>query len=404
MSLEGEDCKIMVPEKYALGDELNWDAPWIDVDLWVELPFWLMMDNTTISVEVDGHVFPVSVHGETFELHGRWITDSKQTVGYRGPYKKIEDLTEEIQEILRESADLSVLWRKCKTSLKIETRCNKDVWDKAQGDNDGRVQVTVRHYLDELCRAHMPVVNKLIKGYRLATYDYFAFEVAPWDVPHWNIERDGAAKRCTLVPYREWDHRPMIHPAGGQPEFCRFIEGAQLRDNFTTEATPGELELLDAMNFIERGNYSEAVRRVTTAIEVVVEAVLARELLHAEGEVAAAKFIKDTRMNFYERVKKYESLSRRTLSDQFHKYLKEIRELRHEIVHKGYRISSEERGRASKYVDTGSWIFNWFENDKKRQSVREDRIAHRSIGRDLIYGIFPSRITPEGVVLTPVKI
>jgi hypothetical protein len=76
------------------------------------------------------------------------------------------------------------------------------------------------------------------------------------------------AVRCILVPYRGWDDRP--------PEMFHLIDGEQLHDQLNTESTPGEFELLDALNLIERGDYSGAVRRVTTAIEVVVEAVLER--------------------------------------------------------------------------------------------------------------------------------
>jgi hypothetical protein len=372
---------------WGLGQELNWDAPWVDVCLRVELPFWLMVDNTTISIEVGGHTFPVALHGETFELHGKWISDSKEGVAYQGPLKKNEDLSENIQKILRENPDLNILWRKCKTVLKITTRCNEDVWKRAQAGGEHVRPVSL--YLEELCRAHMPVVNRLIQGYRLATYDYFAFEVAPWDVPYWHIERGARAVRCILFPYRGWDHRPMV----------QLIEGEQLQSNFTTEATPGEFELLDALNLIERGDYSGAVRRVTTAIEVVVEAVLERALITAEGNAAAAKFLKDTRRDFLRRVTKYESLSGRTLSHSKRSTLETTRRLRHEIVHKGYRIASGERGNASKAVDTGRWTFNWFENDDNRRAVREKRIEN-SMGRDMIYGIFGGHITSEGVTLT----
>jgi hypothetical protein len=36
------------PDSYYVGQELNWEAPWVDVSLRVELPFWLMMANATI--------------------------------------------------------------------------------------------------------------------------------------------------------------------------------------------------------------------------------------------------------------------------------------------------------------------------------------------------------------------
>jgi len=54
-------------------------------------------------------------------------------------------------------------------------------------------------------------------------------------------------------------------------------------------------------------------------------------------------------------------------------------------------------------VDTSRWIFNWFENDQARGEIREKRIAFRSLGRDLYAGVFRPRITPEGVVLSPIE-
>jgi hypothetical protein len=74
-----------------------------------------------------------------------------------------------------------VLWRKCKTILKIPTRCDEDLWNKAQLTHvRPPINRAVNLYLQELCRAHLQVVNRLVQAYRLATYDYFAFEgVAP---------------------------------------------------------------------------------------------------------------------------------------------------------------------------------------------------------------------------------
>jgi hypothetical protein len=400
------------PDHFAIGDDLNWDAPWIDVLLWVELPFWLMVDNTTITVEVEGHEFPISVYDNYFELHGKIISDSRDTVCYRGPLRKLDDLSENIQQVRRENPDLPLMWRKCKTILKIATRCNEELWSAATGGKQLR-QSTVKHYLEELCKAHIPVVNRFVQGYRLATYDYFAFEVAPWDVPQWQIERGGKAVSSLLLPYRGWSMKPVIYERGkfsfkppvgptGPPTLVQFIQAEDLRNQISATATPGEFELLDAMNFMERGDYSGAVRRITTAIEVVVEAVVAREIEAVEGKQRAKKFIKATRRSFDRRVSKYETLSGRKLPAGLHKNLDQTRKLRHRIVHEGYRISSGERGLAQKSVDMGRWTFNWFENDEQRQKVREGQIGFRSFGRDLSYGIFPTKITPEGVVVSPI--
>lgn len=389
------------PARVTLGQDLNWNAPWVEVALRVELPFWLMIDNTTMAVEVAGHEFQVSILGDTFELHGSEISDSKGRVLYQGPIRKREQLSDAIQEVLCARPDLHFLWRKCKTVLKIITRCNEDVWTKATSE-EAPIRPSVRFYMEELCRAHIPVINRLVQSYRLATYDHFAFEVAPWDVPYWTVERGGSMKLSVLVRYREWDHRPLTaRLPDRRPQFYSLVEPDQLREQINRKASPGEFELLDAINLMERGNYSDAVRRITTAIEVVVEAKVYELIETQQGQQAAVKFLSDTRMSFPRRVAKYEALVGRTLSSGLRSEMDRTRKLRHRIVHGGYRIDAGERGCAQRAVDTGRWMFNWFENDDQRRATRETGLAYRGLGRDLVSGIFSPKITEDGVVLSP---
>ncbi len=384
---------------YWVGQDLAWDAPWVDITLRVELPFWLMVDNTTISVSVGGHAFPVEVHGETFELQIGQISDAKATAAYHGPFKRTEHLSELLQKVLRKRPKPMAQWRKCKTVLKIASRCNEDVWNKRAGEGGGRPP-SVGFYLVELCRAHIPVVNALIGGYRLATYDRFAFEVAPWDVPFWYIERARQSTLTGLVPYREWDHVPLVFPLKEKgPKLYRLIDPVDLQKSIDSAPTPGEFELLDAINFMERGNYTDAVRRITTAIEAVVEARCFQVTETAQGTPAAEKFLKRTRTNFVERLAKYEELSERTLSKWLRDQLEVTRQLRHRIVHRGHRILPAERDQIQKCIDMGRWTFNWLENDPERSKIREKRIAFRSFGREMPYGLFRAKIVAEGVIV-----
>jgi hypothetical protein len=392
-----------IPEHYTIGDNLKWDAPWINVRLWTELPFWLMVDNTTVLVECEGHEFPVAIHDNYFELFFGMATDSRATALYRGPFKEREELSPMLKQAMDQKPDVPYMWRKCKTCLKVESRCNEDVWNAASNEELSRKNAA-KLYLAELCRAHIPVINRLIKGYRLATYDYFAFEVSPWDIPKWYIEHDGNLISSTLLSYREWDGKPLIKPKdlSGKPEVYSLIEADDLRNQISFVPTPGELELLDSINLMERGDYSGAVRRITTAIEVILEAVAGKAMEVAKGKQAAEKFLKDTRMHFDERLKSYQKLTGRQVSGALLQTLKETRALRHQIVHGGYRIGPSERMRAQKAVDTGRWLFNWFENDQTRRDIREKRIAYRSLGRDLVAGVFRPKITVDGVVLSPI--
>lgn len=364
-----------------------------------------MVDNTAIAVTYEGHEFQISIHDNYYELYFGESTDSRMSVGYCGPRKEQADLPSAIKEAMATRPNGPYMWRKCKTYLKVESRCNEDVWNATCEAELPRVN-EAKLYLSELCRAHIPVINTLIRAYRLSTYDYFVFGVSPWDVPHWCIERDGHSKTSTLVSYRDWDSKPVIFRSIDlleKPEVYKLIEANDLRSQISLIATAGEFELLDALNFMERGDYSGAVRRVTTAIEVIVEAVAGNAVEAANGKPAADKFLKDTRMRFDERVKRYQKLTGRIASATLLKTLKETRDLRHKIVHGGHRIGPGERGKAQKAVDTGRWLFNWFENDDARRNVREKRIAFRSLGRDLTAGIFCPKITPDGVMLSPIS-
>jgi len=398
------NATTQIPEQYTIGDGLKWDAPWIKVSLWTELPFWLMTDNTTMAVTYDGHEFQSSIHDNYYELFFGECTDSRMSVGYCGPRKEREDLPPAVKEVMAARPDGPYVWRKCKTYLKLESRCNEDVWNAAGEAEIPRVN-EAKLYLSELCRAHIPVINAVVGAYRLATYDYFAFEVSPWDVPHWSIEREGHLKTASLVSYRDWDGKPVIFKSidmSDRPEVYKLIVANYLQDQISRVATSGEFELLDALNLMERGDYSGAVRRVTTAIEVIVEAVAGKAVEATSGKPAAEKFLKDTRMRFDERVKSYHKLTGRNAPMTLLKTLKETRDLRHKIVHGGYRIGPGERGKAQKAADTGRWLFNWFENDDALRDIREKRIAFRSLGRDLTAGIFSPKITPDGVVLSPI--
>jgi hypothetical protein len=378
---------------------LAWNAPYVDVTLRVELPFWLMVDNSTISVEVGGHAFSVDVYGETFELQVGSISDAKQTSVYQGPFRRNEDLGELLQKLLRKRPKPMAQWRKCKTVLEIASRCNEDVWEKRAGEG-GRRPPSVGFYLVELCRAHIPVVNALIRGYRLGTYDRFAFEVAPWDVPFWYVSREGQSILTSLVSYREWDRVPLVFPLTEErPRLYRLIDPVSFQKSIDTAPTPGEFELLDAINFMERGNYSDAVRRIATAIEAIVEARCSEVIERAQGTTAAATFLKKTRTNFPARLRKYEELSNRTLSNSLRGQLEVTRQLRHRIVHRGHRILPSERDQIQKCIDMGRWTFNWLENDPERQKVREGRIAFRSLGREMPYGMFRAKIVADGVVV-----
>jgi hypothetical protein len=180
-------------------------------------------------------------------------------------------------------------------------------------------------------------------------------------------------------------------------ETLALIAADALQTAMSEQGSPGEMELLDALNLMERGDYSGAVRRVTTALEVIIEFALRTELLTRHPESAVEEQLRSSRNDFPGRVRQYEKLSGRRLRPEQRADLERTRALRHEIVHQGTRVRFSDRGRAQTAVDTGRWLFNWFENRPDRVTVREKRLALRSLGRH--FSMFDAYIEPDGVVV-----
>jgi hypothetical protein len=381
--------KMSIPDSYWIGQELDWEAATVPVQLYVELPYWVMVSNCTQDVEVNGHKFKVDIREDFIELYGEVIVDSRFTCLYIGPPERPSP---DLKAIKKGKA--TVMSRKCKTVLRIHSDCNKDVL--AASREEGGRSNPAHTYLTSFCEAHFDVVNHLIQQYRLATYDYFAYELSPWDIPIWFVKSEINTVRIVLQDYLQWDEKPAID-TGGTKERYKLIEPSELQTALTFQPSAGEFDLMAALNLMERGDYSGAVRRITTAIEAQTESMLRQELLKKHPKEEAEKLLRDTENDFPGRFRQYLKLSRRKLPHGLDKELDMTRALRHSIVHDGKRIPFNEHGRAQRSVDTGRWIFDWLENQPARFDVREKKIGKRSLGRH--FSLYYSEITPAGVVV-----
>ena len=160
---------------------------------------------------------------------------------------------------------------------------------------------------------------------------------------------------------------------------------------------PAEFELVDAMNRMERGDYSGAVRRVCTAIEAELERVLRNALLRVMSGAEVEEALRASQTDFPGRLRQYARLRREAVPPVHQAELEQTRSLRHEIVHRGLRIQFAERGRAQRAVDTGRWFFNWLQQDEERTRLRERGLGLRSLGRNL--WAFPGQLTPDGPII-----
>jgi hypothetical protein len=232
-----------------------------------------------------------------------------------------------------------------------------------------------------------------------------ALELSPYDVAIWFVRESGSSSRVSLVAEADWDSPPYEKdwdlredPKAPRRPF-HFATLAELEGALREDPIPSESALLDAASLLHRGDYSGAVRRCVTAIEVLLESRMRAELSKSVSSEEAERRLKKTRMDFAKRISDYCTLTRRTFDPRQLDQLTKIRDLRHAIVHRGQRLTYADSGRAHWCVDHARWIYNWFENDEPRRKRRERLLVQRKLGGQLPI-VFDARITADGVTVT----
>jgi tetratricopeptide (TPR) repeat protein len=393
------------PTEYVYGDDLDWSSALVETELFVELPFWMMVSAGSVDVAWEGHSFRVELCAPWIEVFGAEFTDSRVSCGYNGPRPDsgapipIEDF---LASISRPS-----LRRHCKTVLKLVAKAHEDAFRELDEDDSPILRDRQMGYWASLCEAHIPVVNEVIRRYRLVSYDRFAFEVDSWDVPVWYLKQAGKGYRAVLHPYKMFDAKPvMIEPGqrAGEPDQVHEFEWATLGDMSAMDsstATPGEFELLDARSLLERGDYAGSVRRVATAIEVEVAWALLKELEKTYPPAKARDRLSRTDNDFPGRLRQWRKLAKPSITEFLFEELERTRTLRHQIVHEGLRLTQADRGRAARALDTARWLFNQIEGKPDRTFLREHG-ALKSAGSVDMTIRFPAVLGHDGIVLRPI--
>jgi len=250
------------------------------------------------------------------------------------------------------------------------------------------------------------VVNEFIQRYRLITYDYFAYEVSAWDVPVWYVKHADCGYRAVLLPYKAWDTKPLIvedpETPGGPPKVRQFewTTTDALAATASSNATPGEFDLLDARSLMERGDYTGAVRRTVTAIEAVLRWALVTELSKKYSPSEAESRAGRTDNDFPGRLAQWRKLAQPSISQAEFDEFETTRKIRHEVVHRGLRLTHQDRGRAQRAVDTGRWLYNKIEGKADRARLRDYGVL-KSAGRVALTIRFPSAVDADGITLRP---
>lgn len=391
-------------ESFNFGDHLDWSSEMVDVTLSVELPFWLMIEDCDLQLPTSGASIQVSLRDRYAQLYAGNVLDSRRSLVWQGPEDEQPALTSTVIEAIEK---LGGSTRPCRSVVKIAARAHADVFSAlaSQGDETvtpGRPNEAMI-YLASLCDAHIPVLNDLIQRYRLASYDYFPYEVAPWDVPVWQVIALGGMASVGLLPYSEWDRKPVIHDQDktGDPDAestsFRFTDPTTVSATDPTQTTPGEFELLDARSMMERGDYTGAVRRSVTAIEAVVEHALRSELRKVYSADEAESKLEKTKNDFPGRFRQWKKLSQVDISSQVETTFEETREMRHQIVHRALRLTHADRSKALKIVDNARWLFNTIEGKPDRTALREKPFVLRDVGRVATFARFEVEMDGVGI-------
>ncbi|MGN7150369.1 hypothetical protein ACTHQ6_15400 [Arthrobacter sp. SAFR-179] len=391
-------------ESFDFGDHLNWSSDMVDVTISAELPFWLMVEDCKLQLPISGASFQVTLRDRYTQLHVGDVLDSRRSLVWLGPEDEQPALTSTVVKALEEQGGT---FRPCRSVVQIAARAHEDVFSALaltgeEAATPGRSN-EAEYYLATLCEAHIPVLNDLIQRYRLATYDYFPYEIAPWDVPVWQVIAPGGMISIRLLPYSEWDRKPVIHdqdktmdPDAAATSF-RFTDPGTVSAIDPSQATPGEFELLDARSLMERGDYTGAVRRCVTAIEAVVEHALRIELNKKFSVADVEKKLEASQTDFPGRFRQWQKLSSTAISEQVDTTFSATRKIRHQIVHQGLRLTHADRGRAQMFVDNARWLFNAIENKPDRTALREKPFVLRDVGRGPIVPRFGVIVDANGM-------
>jgi hypothetical protein len=393
-----------IPKSFTFGDGIDWTSESAETRLYVELPFWLMTPPGPVAVRWRGVDFTVDICSPWMEVFAWEITDSRTTSIHQGPVQAPRwQPSEELAAIFGEDTP-PWLMRRCKTVLRLVTEAHTDPFRELEENAIPRLRAEQEAYRASLCEAHLPVINELIQRYRLVTYDYFAHEVDAWDVPVWYVSQDSQGHATVLLRYKEWDDKPILIGQDGTRRQFAWTSPEAISSSRDLAPTPGEFDLLDARSLMERGDYNGAVRRTVTAIEAVLRWALNNELRKKYDEAEAERKTANTDNDFPGRLKQWKKLTKPKISQVLFDEFERTRKIRHDIVHRGLRLTFADRGSAHRAVDTGRWLYNKIESDPEREHLREfgGGGLQRAVGRAAMTVRFPSVISGDRIVLGPI--
>jgi hypothetical protein len=375
------------PPGWFAGASLCLEGGAIDVQLRVQLPFWLLMPDCELTAKFRESSLKVSVSGKTVEIRAGWLpaagcfhfaprarepweAAAEPVPGVSGDAPGARPAPK-VNRIVVPDGGGDIVFRSTRTVLTIRTKAIEDCV-RAITDGGSRT-LDASMYFQSLAHAHIPFVNSVINAYRRATGDPFAVEVTEWDVPTWFLSVGGRAFAIPLVPYAAMDRFPTVERANATAaEPVHLSTEAEVQSALGSGEFPGEIDLLDAWALYFRGRFADAVRSLMTAIEVALEFKL-REALSSKGlpEQEVERRLSKTFNDFDARLTDYSRTMRRRVPGpivsalpwlngvRLKRELMGARRLRHKVVHEGLQLDPSMYAHLQRPMETMTWLFNW---------------------------------------------
>ncbi len=400
----------LAPGRYGVGCSIDWGSDTTEITFAVELPFWLLMPSSHLTINHCGIEVPVGIENNGIEVQcGEQYSSTQRNTVFIGGKSAAQEATMPVLGLPGGG-----VFRATKTLLYITAYPLVDACRALFEGEESRFQDGYR-YFASLANGHIPVVNKIVNAYRRASVDPYASEVTKWDIPNWFVilppnEEWHAARSCVVCLYsgvvRDW--YPTIRDGlEGESRPLYAVSEADVLNQLKNEATPGEADLLDGWSLFHSGRFADSIRSFVTAIEVLIESEV-RKLLTKAGcnEHVIQLQLEKTRNNFDSRIDQYCKLSRRRLPGprpcgvpylnglRLHDELNVTRRLRHRIVHHGHRLDESYRGPMLRAAETTSWLFDWIalhSDLELRRSANSvfffgGRISNTPFGTDIVDG------------------
>lgn len=386
-----------------IGDQINWNSPTETIQLGVELPFWLLVQNGIVPVTVDGCTLNARIINNGVEVtSGTQTTRSHEKTIYIGDAEEGKSFRIPIPLSLEGGSAQFI-----RTFVEFETQVVSDALQAFTSDEMVR-RLDGHSYMTAFALGHLPFLNHLINSYRRCTVDPYTSEVSQWDVPTWFVRTPAGPHPITIFPYPAQDTYSFFGGDSEGPYFATTLEDVGAMGQ--RDQLPGEIEMLDGWSLYYRGRYADSIRSFVTAIEVLLESKT-REHLRARQipPERLEKMMRETRNKFNLRLTHYCNASRRRLPGpvlHFVPYLngfrlrlelEQTREMRHDIVHAGRRLDDSLSKPMRRVAETSTWFFDWMsESDFAERHARRYGFFAQHRG----WPLFASHVEASGVVVT----